>query len=151
MNVGHIDGTSEQRCNFPWCEASDAATYLGDEEGQLRMHVGKTNELFHVGHDGVRAALHRRDGVTFALQSNALTHNGTKFLHSNTCCAASMCPGKVAAKDENLAVFKAFDVFRRDAVAEFVYLMVILGGAVFHATVGLAFFSRHSRSGGEAH
>ena len=48
MNVVHIDSASEQWCNLPWREASDAAAYLGDEEGQLRMHVGETDELLHI-------------------------------------------------------------------------------------------------------
>ena len=141
MNVGHVDGSSKQWSKLSGSEACNAATYLGDEEGQLRMHVGKTDELFHIGQDGVRAALHRGDSVALALQTHALTHDGSKFLHSNACCATCMCPGKVAAKDENLFVLKAFDILRRDAVAEFAYLVVVPGGAVFHATESLALFS----------
>ena len=48
MDVLHVDGSCKQGCNLPWCEACDATAYLGDEEGQFRMHVGETDELLHI-------------------------------------------------------------------------------------------------------
>ena len=80
MDVRHVDGSRKQGRNFLWREACDATAYLGDEEGQLRMHVGETDELLHVGQDGVHTALHRRDGVALSLQAHALTHDSTILL-----------------------------------------------------------------------
>ena len=80
MDVRYVDGTRKQRRNLLRREACDAAPYLGDEEGQLRVYVSETDELLHIVQDGVHAALHRRDGITLSLQANALSHDGTKPL-----------------------------------------------------------------------
>ena len=80
MDVRYIDGSRKQGRNLLRCEACDAAAYLRDEEGQLWMHVGETDELLHVGQDGVGTALHRRDGIALSLQAHALTHDSTILL-----------------------------------------------------------------------
>ena len=48
MYILHVDGSCKQGRNLFWREASDAAANLCDEEGQLRMHVGETDELLHI-------------------------------------------------------------------------------------------------------
>ena len=151
MYILHVDGSCKQGRNLGRGEARNATTYLGDEEGQLRVHVSETDELLHIGQDGVHAALHRRDGIALSLQTHALTHDSTEFFNGYSSCATGMHTCKVAAEDENLVVLKAIDMLRRDTVTEFAYLVVVFGGAVFPAAVGLALCTCHGRSGSETH
>ena len=109
MNVGHVDGTSKQRRDFSGSEASNAATDTGDQEGQFGVLFGKGYELIDIGRYGVHATLHRGDSVALALQTDALPHNGTEFFYGDAGCAASMCTGKVAAKDKDLVTAERVD------------------------------------------
>ena len=76
MDVVHLDGSGKQRGNLGRREASDAAADTGDEEGHLRMLCGKSDEVLHVGQDGVNAALHGGNGVALSLQAHTLTYDG---------------------------------------------------------------------------
>ena len=82
MDVGNVDRAGEQRGDFAGGEAGDAAADAGHKEGQLGMTVGETDEVIHVGFDGVHTALHGGDGIALALQTNALTHDGAKSVNS---------------------------------------------------------------------
>ena len=125
MDVLHVDGTGKQRCNFPRRESSDAASNFGDQESQLGMLLGEGDELLHVRKDGVRAALHGRDGIALSLQTNALTHDGTELLNSDTRCPTTVHTVQIAAKDEDFISFEAFDELRRDAVLELVHIAIV--------------------------
>ena len=81
MDVTEADGTSEQRGYLSGGEACDAAADAGHQEGHLGMAVGETEELIHVGLDGVHAPLHGWDGIALSLQAHALAHDGTKPIH----------------------------------------------------------------------
>ena len=151
MNVLHLHGASKQRRNLTWSEACDATAYLGDEEGQLRMHVSETDELLDVGQDGVSAALHRWDGIALSLQANALSHDSAEFFNGGSCRATGMHACKVAAKDKDLVWTEMLDKLWCNAISELAHLVEVFGGTVFLATVCLAFFSRHGGSGGETH
>ena len=151
VNIRHIDGTGKQRCNLGRPESRDATAYFGDEEGQFRMHVSETDELLDVGQDSVGTALHGGDGIALSLQANALSHDSAEFFNGDSCRATSMHACKVAAEDENLVWTETLDELWCDAMAELAHLVEVFGGTVFLATVGLAFFSRHGGSGGEAH
>ena len=102
------------------------------------MHVCETDELLDVGQDGVGTALHGGDGIALALQTHALSHDSAEFFNGDSCCATGMHTREVAAEDEDLVIAEAPDVVRRDAMAELAHLVVVSGGAVFHATVCLA-------------
>ena len=69
----------EQWRDFIIRESGNAATDAGDEEGEGRVLLGELDELVHIRTDGLYAALHRRDAVALALQTNALTHDGPKL------------------------------------------------------------------------
>ena len=121
MNVLNINGASKQRCNFTDSEANDAAAYAGDQEGQLGVLLGESDEFVNVRLDGIRPALHGRDGIALALQPHTLTHNGTEFLESDTCCTATVSALQVAAEDKDFVLAETSDVVRRDTMAEFVH------------------------------
>ena len=143
MDVWQIDGTGKQRRDFPWPEACDAAADARDQEGQLGMTVSESDELFHIGQDGVHAALHRRDGIALSLHSYTLSHDGTEFLDGDTSRTTGMGTGQVAAEDKDFVCVEAGDMFRRNAMTELAHLTVVFGGAVLLATEHLAFFWGH--------
>ena len=111
------------------------------------MLLGKGDELFHIRENGVYASLHGGDGIALSLKSNTLSHDGSEFFNGDTGCSSTVCSCQVAAKDKDFVVFKAPDELWRDTVSEFTHLVVVFGGAVFHAAVCFAFFSRHGGSG----
>lgn len=95
-------GFGEEGGYFFVGEAGDAAADTGDEEGEFGMDLGKGDELIDVRADGIYAALHRGDGVTLALQTDALAPDGAKLAIGGISGSASMSACEVAAKDEDL-------------------------------------------------
>ena len=69
------------------------------------MLMGKDNEFLHVWTDGFHAALHRRDGVTLALQAYTLAHDGTEMQAGYTGSTTTMHASQIAAKHKNLVLF----------------------------------------------
>lgn len=148
MDVLHVDGSRKQRRNLGVGEACDAAADARDQEGQLRVLLGKSDELVDVGLDGVHTALHRRDGVALALQPNALTHDGAKLLDSYPRRSATVHALQVAAKDEDFVFAEAMDVVGRDATFELTHFAVVAGLAVRLGAEQLAGHAGHGRGGG---
>ena len=109
MDVLHIDGSRKQWRNLGVGEACDAAADARDQEGQLRALFGKSDELVNVGFDGVHAALHRRDGIALSLQTNALTHDGTKLLDGYPRRSATVHALQVAAEHKDFVFAEAID------------------------------------------
>ena len=68
------------------------------------MMLGVGDEIIHVWTDGFYAALHRRDGVTLALQANALSHDGTEMEAGNAGGSTTMHDSQIAAKHKNLVL-----------------------------------------------
>ncbi|CDA65089.1 unknown [Segatella copri CAG:164] len=69
------------------------------------MMLGIGDEIIHVWTDGFYAALHRWDGVTLALQTNTLAHDGTEMQAGNAGSSTTMHASQIAAKHKNLVFF----------------------------------------------
>ena len=138
--VVETDTTTEERGDLTNSVASDATAYSRNEKAEFWVLGGKLGEALYCSLHALKT-FHRRNGIALSLQTHALTHDSAEFFNGYSSCATGMHTCKVAAEDEYLVVLQAFDVLRRDAAIELAHLMVVLGGAVFHATVGLAFFS----------
>ena len=101
-DVLHVVSLFEQRGNLVIGEASDAATYAGDEEGEGGVLLGKRDELINIGFDGLYAALHRGYGIALPLQSHALSHDSSKLAVGDVGRASAMHTTKITAKHEDL-------------------------------------------------
>ena len=66
------------------------------------MLARKVYKLIDVGTDGLRASLHRRDGVALSLQAYAHSHLGSETAVGNPGRTASVHSAEVAAEDEDL-------------------------------------------------
>lgn len=93
-------------------EAGDATPYARDEEFQLGMSLGESDEFIDIGPDSLYAPLHRRDSVRLPLQSNALAPYGAKLVQCGTGSASAMITVKVAAEYEYLIGLERVDIFR---------------------------------------
>ncbi len=130
MDILHVDGGGKQWRNLCIGEARDAATDARDQEGQLGMLLGKSDELINVGLDGVHTALHRRDGVALSLQSNALSPDGTKLLDGYPCRSATVQALNVATEHKDFVFAEAMDIVGCDAMIEFAHFSVVAGLAI---------------------
>jgi len=83
-------------------EACDATTYAGDKEGEFGMGLGKGDKLIDVGTDGLYASLHRGDGITLTLKTDALTPDGTKLAIGGVSSSTSVSTCEVTTKHEYL-------------------------------------------------
>ena len=62
------------------------------------MMLGIGDEFLHVWTDGFHAALHRRDGITLALQAYTLAHDGTEMQAGYAGSTTTMHASQIAAK-----------------------------------------------------
>ena len=68
------------------------------------MSLGIGDESVHVWTNGFYAALHRRDGITLALQAYTLAHDGTEMQAGNAGSSTTMHASQIAAKHKNLVL-----------------------------------------------
>lgn len=101
MDVLHVAGPGKERGDLCRCEAGDAATDLGDEEGHFRMLPGKPDEVVDIGSNGLHAALHGRNGIALALQSDALPPDGAEALPGQPCGPATVQSAEIASEDKD--------------------------------------------------
>jgi hypothetical protein len=106
----------EERGDLIIRESSNAAADAGDEKMHFGMFLGKDDEFIYVGLDEVHAAMHSGYGVTFALQTHALSPDGTELIEGNTGGATAMHASQVAAENKNLIVGQRFYKLWRNAV-----------------------------------
>ena len=66
-NILHIMCILKQRCNIVIVEAGNAAADTSDKEGEMRMFLGKLDELIDIRTDGLYSTLHSRNTVTMTL------------------------------------------------------------------------------------
>ena len=102
----------KQRSDFFIGETCDAATDASDEESQFWVLLGELDELVHIRTDGFHTALHRGDGITLTLQTNALTHDGPKLAVGDVSRTTAVHSLQVAAKYEDLVRLQRCDEFR---------------------------------------
>ena len=102
-------GLHEQRSNLARGVSSYATAYLCDKESEFGVLFGKSDEILHCDF-GLAHRSHCGYGVALSLQSLALSHDGTEFLHCCTCRTTVMCSGRVATKHEYLIGFQTVDV-----------------------------------------
>lgn len=101
MDILHVAGPGEERGDLCRRETGDAATDLGDEEGHFRMLPGKPDEVVDIGGDGLHAALHGRNGIALALQSDALPPDGAEALPGQPCGPATVQSAEIASEDKD--------------------------------------------------
>ena len=100
-DVLDIECCGEEWRYFLVSESGDAAADACHEECQLGMAGGELNELVHVWLDGLHSALHGGNGITLALQTDALAPDGAKALARDMGGTSAMSTCQVAAKHEN--------------------------------------------------
>lgn len=101
MDVLHVAGPGEERGDLCGGKPGDAATDLGDKEGLFRMLPGKPDEVVDIGGNGLHAALHGRNGIALALQSDALAPDGTEALPGQPCSPAAVQSAEIASEDKD--------------------------------------------------
>ena len=106
-HVFHIYCVSKERCNLRIAKSGNAASYSGDEKGELAVLFGKADKLVDIRFDGLHAALHGGNGVCTAVQTYAFAPYGAKLPESQSGSTAAMCACQIAAKHEYL-VFSQF-------------------------------------------
>ena len=101
VDILHVAGPGEERGDLCRRETGDAATDLGDEEGHFRMLPGKPDEVVDIGSNGLHAALHGRNGIALALQSDALPSDGAEALPGQPCGPATVQSAEIASEDKD--------------------------------------------------
>ena len=101
----------EQRGDFFIRKSCDAAADASYEECQFWVMFGELDELVHIRTDGVNAALHRRDGIALTLQTNALTHDGSKLAVGDVSRTSAVHPLQVAAEHKDFVWLQRCDKF----------------------------------------
>lgn len=101
-----INGVVEQRGYLIHRDSRDTAADLRHQELQLRMLLGKADELIHIGFNGIDSSVHCWDAIALALQPNTLAPYCTKAFIGQTCCPAAMRACQVAAKHEDFILLQ---------------------------------------------
>ena len=96
-DILHINGIRKEWRNLLISESSYAATYSCNEERELAVLFGKTDEIIHVGLDGFHPTLHGRDGVCLTMQTHTFAPYSAKPIVSQACSTATMCARQIAA------------------------------------------------------
>ena len=102
----------KQRRYFLVPEPGNPAPDAGHEEEQLRMFLGKRDEVIHIRLDGLDATLHRRDSIALPAETDPAAHHRSEELE---CCVggtAAVHSGEVAAEDEDLVFHQGVNVLR---------------------------------------
>ena len=66
------------------------------------MVLGKTDKLVHVWLNGLHFSLHGRNGIALALQTYALSHDGSELAVCDICSTASVHTSQIAAEYKDL-------------------------------------------------
>ena len=111
-NVVDGVGLAEQRGYFFVGESCNAAADACDEECEFGMRLGERDEFVHIRTDGVDASLHGGDGVAPALQSYALSHDGSELAVGRVGGATAVQTIQVAAENEYLVRLQFGNEFR---------------------------------------
>ena len=101
-DILHVVGLLEQWRDFFISKSCYAAADAGHEERQVLILLGKLDELVHIRTDGLYAALHCRDTVALALQTYALTHDGSKLAVGDIGRTTAVHTFEIAAKHKDL-------------------------------------------------
>ena len=115
MDVREDAGGGEEGGDVFVAEAGDAAADAGHEEGQFRMAVGELDEVLDITVDDRQREVHRRDGVTLALQADALAEDRAETLTSGSRGATQMEACLIAAEYEDLPGLQRQNVPRSDS------------------------------------
>jgi len=93
-------------------EPGNPAPDAGHEEEQLRMFLGKRDEVIDIRLDGLDATLHRRDCIALAAETDPAAHHRTEELECSVGGTAAVHSGEIAAEDEHLVFFQGVDMIR---------------------------------------
>lgn len=130
-DVPDIESRGEQRGNVGDLVARDAATDTGDEEGELGMLAGESDETVDVFAHGIDA-FHGGYGIALPLQAIALAEDGAETLHGGVGGAATVHARGIAAEDEYLTLFERGDAVGGDAATRLDEFEKIGIGRVYH-------------------
>lgn len=116
-DVVEADRFGKKRGDFAVPEPGDAAADAGDIEEAVRMRLGESDEIIHIGLDRLHATLHGRDGVALALKAHTASPDGSELEVCRPGGPAAMHAGQVAAEDKDLIAPQFRDMLRRECRA----------------------------------
>ena len=104
--VAYENRLSEKRGNLLVLETCDTASDTCNEKLHIWISLSKIYKLINVWSDSFNTSLHGRYGIGLACKSYTNAPFSTEFLVSGSCCTAHVMTSEVAAKYENLTLFK---------------------------------------------
>ena len=96
-DILHINGIRKERGNLPVTESRYTAADTGYQEGKAWVIFGKADEVIHIRLDGPNASLHRRDGITLALEPDPIAPDRPELVIGQSCSTAAVSSGQIAA------------------------------------------------------
>ena len=101
-NIINLVCLFKQRRYLIISESGYAAANASHEECQFGMLLGKPDEFIHIRSDSFHTALHGGDCIALALQSYALSHDGSELAVGDVSRTASMHTSQIAAEYKDL-------------------------------------------------
>ena len=96
-DILHIDGIGKERSDLFITEPCYTAADSGYKEGKAGVFLGETDEIVHIGFDGLNASLHCRDGICLTIHTDAFAPYSAKLLESQPGSTATVRPCQIAA------------------------------------------------------
>ena len=97
-DILHIDGIGKERGDLFITEPCYTAADSGYKEGKAGVFLGETDEIVHIGFDGLNASLHCRDGICLTIHTDAFAPYSAKLLESQPGSTATVRPCQIAAE-----------------------------------------------------